>query len=288
MPAINKNHDPVESVSQSALSLLGGVLVEGELMRSVIMRPIDGHLEKSLGEICAQKTSIPQRITDVVCAAVEDIGGFPTEPSRVNALSAGDRRYLILQIACLFEGDGLWLSPTCGRCSTRYDLYLDRREIPVQAAGPGFPNVSVDLGAKQVVVRIPNGEDELWVANQKKSPTEIEMLDRLLVSVDGNAPLKGFVDSLGRKELVKIDQVLDGVAPDVGSQLKATCAACAHEQVFSYDVAASFCVFSDGLIEDVHRLASTYHWTEKDILDLPRNRRRRYLNRIDNSRGLHG
>jgi hypothetical protein len=38
----------------------------------------------------------------------------------------------------------------------------------------------------------------------------------------------------------------------------------------------------------VHVLASTYHWSERQILGLPRSRRRLYLDLIDRSRGVHG
>ncbi|MBL8741651.1 MAG: hypothetical protein JNK04_11175 [Myxococcales bacterium] len=37
----------------------------------------------------------------------------------------------------------------------------------------------------------------------------------------------------------------------------------------------------DGLLQDVHRIASRYHWAERDILALSWARRRRYLNLID-------
>jgi hypothetical protein len=33
-----------------------------------------------------------------------------------------------------------------------------------------------------------------------------------------------------------------------------------------------------GLYEEIHYLAYHYHWTERDILEMPRAKRRRYLN----------
>jgi hypothetical protein len=38
------------------------------------------------------------------------------------------------------------------------------------------------------------------------------------------------------------------------------------------------------MIADVHRLASTYHWSESEILALPLPRRRRYLAALDAER----
>jgi hypothetical protein len=34
---------------------------------------------------------------------------------------------------------------------------------------------------------------------------------------------------------------------------------------------------SGGLYEEVHHLAFHYHWSEREILDMPRAKRRRYL-----------
>ena len=43
----------------------------------------------------------------------------------------------------------------------------------------------------------------------------------------------------------------------------------------------------DSLDREVHTLAMQYHWSETDILSLPRERRRRYLRLIDRERGVH-
>jgi hypothetical protein len=40
-----------------------------------------------------------------------------------------------------------------------------------------------------------------------------------------------------------------------------------------------------GLIEDVHRLARTYHWTEDRVAALPPWRRARYLALIEREEG---
>lgn len=34
---------------------------------------------------------------------------------------------------------------------------------------------------------------------------------------------------------------------------------------------------AEGLCEEVHHLAFHYHWPEREILELPRTKRRRYL-----------
>ena len=41
-----------------------------------------------------------------------------------------------------------------------------------------------------------------------------------------------------------------------------------------------------GLFLDIHILASVYHWSEREILAMPRERRRLYLSLVDRSRGM--
>ena len=43
-----------------------------------------------------------------------------------------------------------------------------------------------------------------------------------------------------------------------------------------------------GLLAEVHRLAWHYHWSEAEILALPRHRRQQYLRLIDAARGMTG
>jgi hypothetical protein len=64
--------------------------------------------------------------------------------------------------------------------------------------------------------------------------------------------------------------------------VQATCPACG----IVHDIAIDPYVFlawplAQDLFHEVHLLASTYHWSELEILALPQHRRRRYLKLID-------
>ncbi|MEQ1895103.1 MAG: hypothetical protein ABL998_21395, partial [Planctomycetota bacterium] len=49
---------------------------------------------------------------------------------------------------------------------------------------------------------------------------------------------------------------------------------------------AEFAAARRALQEELHVLASTYHWSEAEILALPSDRRRRYVARILADRGV--
>ena len=70
------------------------------------------------------------------------------------------------------------------------------------------------------------------------------------------------------------------VAPTVSSP----CPDCGHEQEQPLDLGRVLLrhleAIQTGLLETVHQLAKSYHWTEDQILNLPARRRDRYLKLI--------
>lgn len=87
----------------------------------------------------------------------------------------------------------------------------------------------------------------------------------------------------------RIERALSRVAPCLSREMNGTCPECGAVTAFYFDVMhfilnelkhqAAF------VFEDVHRIASVYHWREERILALSSARRRRYAELIDWERG---
>ena len=77
---------------------------------------------------------------------------------------------------------------------------------------------------------------------------------------------------------------LETRAAGLGLELGTSCTGCGAAMVLPFDIA----VFLDGemgarasrLLDEVHLLASSYHWSESEILALPASRRQDYLKRV--------
>jgi hypothetical protein len=72
--------------------------------------------------------------------------------------------------------------------------------------------------------------------------------------------------------------------PQGDIQVLTTCPRCAGEWAETFDIVSFFwgelTAWSIRLLDDVHRLASTYGWSEADILTMAPSRREMYLARI--------
>jgi len=73
----------------------------------------------------------------------------------------------------------------------------------------------------------------------------------------------------------------------VSASVQAACPACGAPHVIDTDPYRALSLQSAGrLLQEIHILAATYHWGEAEILALPLERRRIYLDLIDRARGM--
>jgi hypothetical protein len=86
-------------------------------------------------------------------------------------------------------------------------------------------------------------------------------------------------------DLVRIDQALEDVSPEAVTETTMVCPSCGEPTRAQLDVTAMPLSSADLLYQEVHRIASTYHWSEREILSLTRQRRQRYLALIARQHG---
>ena len=112
------------------------------------------------------------------------------------------------------------------------------------------------------------------------------LLFTCLLSVnDGSVPM-GYVNAFDADALQKIDEALDEVSPYVGTTLVTACPECKQPQQIEINPYALDTTRHDALFQEVHMLAREYHWSEREIFSLSRERRRLYLRLIERSRNV--
>lgn len=274
-------------MSVGELQLPGGLHANRRLYREVHFAEVTGCLERQWSD-SSDTLSRPAWVSRVLGVALDTVGDQSVDEETADALCVGDRKYLMLHLASRLEGDDLWLFPRCQACGEPFDVGLQRSALPVVEAGEGFPWVKVQVDERALKVRVPNGADQRHIAESDAHGLDRLLLQRCIVEVDGAPPPPGFVQTLTEVGIQSIDTALEQTAPDVGTRLEGECPACHKTQLIEVDPYDLGSLDDTGLDEDVHRLAFYYHWSEAEILDLPRDRRRRYLALIDRERGRHG
>jgi hypothetical protein len=265
------------------MDLPGGVLREGVRRRDFAFRPVGGNLEAALVE-ASEAPTVPAAVTAALVASLARIGGAPPDEQVVADLAVGDRQFLARRLGVHLGRDPLWCTADCGACGTRFDVEVRQADLPVKDAGETFPNV--DVGPLRL--RVPSGADQETIAHLPDEQAVEALVARCRTDLDEtDLDETGLPDGHATVDPAAIEEALETVAPEVALAVLAHCPSCEEENLLAVDPYAGILGADDDVFDDVHRLASSYHWSEADILALTRDRRRRYLRLLDGVGG-HG
>jgi hypothetical protein len=265
------------------MTLPGGLWRHGECRRDWSFRPLTGEIEMSILEAGRGSESVPQRVTAVLSTVLAELGGAAAQRDAVRALSVADRQYLMRRIASLIGLEESWIAARCLTCGAGFDVPVRESELPVKPAGEGYPFADVETSLGPVRFRVPVGADQEAIA----AIPDLQAARRALALRCAVAPLSGELSGeLSDEDLDRAEQALEAIAPEVATQAQAACPDCGRPATVELDPYHCLGAAPGGLFLDIHILASAYHWSEKEILALPRERRRLYLSFVDRSRGM--
>ena len=260
------------------MNLPGGVLHDGSIRRDFRFRDITGEVERVLVDSGQTSVSLPEQVTRILSTSLLEVGGRAADETLARELSCGDRLFLILHLQSLLDNSPKWVTTRCAACDELVQFQITPKQFPVVEAGDAYPAATLHLSVGEMVVRLPNGEDEEAIARGKngESSPVMQLLSRLLTSRSEvvNPEL------LTGDDLELIDKRLDEMAPHVGLTVRIDCPHCHASTETELDPYSWLVSKEDALDMEIHTLASHYHWSEKEILQLPKRRRRRYLHII--------
>jgi hypothetical protein len=198
-------------------------------------------------------------------------------------LSLGRRDRLLLELRAATFGQRFDLAAPCPACGELLAVGVTAEALRIDGAlahdnGRERPEVVLPGGGR-VRLRPLNSLDLAAVALLQDPAEARRTLARrcLEASPPPDMPLPADLLDIIASRLAELDP-----QSDVFVSLK--CLACGHQWqapidiglVLAHDIEAA----ARRLMDDIHDLAGAYHWTEAEILALPRARRRRYLERI--------
>lgn len=275
------------------MRLPGGILEGGARQRDFAFRPLTGAVELTLAEAAAAACPMPARVTAALAASLETVVGKTPLPEVVAGLSVADRQFLMLELAARLGVGESWLTACCESCRERFDFAVDYRNLPVKEAGEGYPFADVETGLGPFRFRVPTGADQEFLADQDDAEALRCLLTRCLAARPGQVAdmrsSREIVDSFSADDIGRIETALEAVAPEVAVAVQAACPVCGALHVIDVNPYQALSrTLREDLLQEIHIIASAYHWGEAEILELPLDRRRRYLDLIDRARGMAG
>ena len=182
-------------------------------------------------------------------------------------LAAADRDALLAALHRQCWGDRIVTTLTCVACTSPFNLSFELSAVQRHLAAndscwhaDGDGRVVDENGAS---FKVPRAGDELAVVAD--SPRQAAVQLALLCGA-------------GPPDIEKASTALEQAAPIVDLDLTGTCVECGHEHSAHFDL-QSFLLQRllnerEGLLAEIHTLASAYGWSLRDILSLARSTRR--------------
>ncbi|MFJ4245040.1 hypothetical protein ACIP17_31075 [Streptomyces iakyrus] len=271
--------------------------VDGRLHREFELAALTGRDEELMAR--ADGGASAALVTEVLSRCVQRLGGIsPVTPDVARELLVADRHFLLLRLRSAAFGDQVRANLLCPwpGCGERVSLAFSLADVPVvQAPQHSFLHTvalsSEALGeddpvSADVIFRLPNGSDqeelsELVALNEAEALTRL--LSRCIRRIGPYEPPWGqrIVD-LSPRARSEIEECMEQLAPKVEQTMEVTCAACTRMFLVPLDIQRL--LFGDLrtdaslLYREVHHLAFHYHWSEREIMEMTRDKRRTYIN----------
>lgn len=286
-------------MDQITYLLPGGYVDQaGVVHRLVELIPLSGREEEFLVE--NHRGESASLATVILSRCVRRIGHIsPVSEDVAGNLLVADRQYLLLKLREVTFGDQIQAAVFCPwpDCGKKMDINFSIRDIPVRESEDKGPTYKMELSPeaaftadhgevyRELSFRLPNGGDQAAISPlvcQNEARALTILLERCIQSIGPwQNPGSELISRLSPLARLEIEQRMEAVAPQVELTMEADCPECGREFAVPFDLQEFFFgelrTSRDLLYREVHYLAYHYHWSEGEIMDLPREKRRKYI-----------
>ena len=191
------------------------------------------------------------------------------------SIVTADRDRILATVYRDLFGSKIESTVSCHYCRERFDVDFSLTTL-LEKLHPGVrqvPENGVYVTANGISYRLPTGEDEMAAMVPGETDPVQALLNQCLV-----AGAEG-TDS------ATVEEQMAATAPVMNLEMQAACPECAREQKVRFDM-QSFLLLRlkkerPRLLYEVDRIASSYHWSQHEILHLPRSLRKQYVDLIE-------
>jgi hypothetical protein len=234
-------------------------------------------------------------VTEVLRRCLSRLGTLDTiDAATVRGMLVGDRQYLMLKLREATFGDLVRGSAPCPwpDCGHRVAIAFSTHDVPVVAATEREIMHTLVLSEhagtgsaadRTVRFRLPTGADqeELSPLFAQGEAAALTALLHACVLCVGSREADDAVAALTPLARQEIEDRMAAIAPRLDLVMTATCVECGRAFEAPFDLQGFFfgeaALAPDTLRREIHYLAYHYHWSERDILDMDRDRRRGYI-----------
>lgn len=205
--------------------------------------------------------------------------------NRLASMTIGERDARLIEVRRNLFGPIFNNISNCSVCGQKVEWETTADEIQIQKSNTENPRSSFELKYKEYLIRfrLPNSYDVLELLEDATINNKAQKLIRscIIESIPSLEPNQKIPVDLENQ----INHKMEEYDPQANVLMNLTCPECKNKWDVIFDITqyiwAEINDWAIRLMQDVHILASTFGWSEKDILDMSRHRRNIYISMIN-------
>jgi len=227
---------------------------------------------------------ILQRTLILIAAACPEL-----DSDTVAKLSIGARDARLLQLREWMFGQRLLNTAQCPHCGERVEWQGKTTQLRIQAISDvdSTKEYELEVDDYQFRFRLLTSEDISTAMAEAQNNTSIgakTLLERCIISVDHSGKTCELA-ALPQYAVDALSEQIEKLDPQAEIRTTLTCPECSQQWQVLFDIASFLWVeinnWAEHTLQTIHRLASAYGWTEKEILNLSPFRRQLYLGMVN-------
>lgn len=224
--------------------------------------------------------SLLQRALMLLVTAFPEMGS-----DSVAELSIGTRDACLLLVRERLFGSRLVNNVICPQCAIRIEWEQDISDIVVKT--PDYQTAHqfrLEIDDYHLCFRLPNSIDMAELEGSSNVAVALQqLLRRCILSVEYAGAFCD-IEQLPESVIQALNLRIEELDPQADVRINLTCPECSHRWEVFFDIAsflwAEINEWAERMLQTVHKLARTYGWTEREILNLSPVRRQLYLGMI--------
>lgn len=219
-----------------------------------------------------------QRCLEFLVAANPDL-----DMDSVQQLSVGRRDALLMQLRSELFGPVLVNTTRCPQCNERVEWESNIEDFLEGGTGGAAEadQYQIETGDFRITFRLPNSLDVAAVLQSTEAADSARQLQQRCVIDATDSSGKCDTASLPAEVWQALNSRMENLEPQADVRIGLSCPACAHQWEAWFDIVGflwnELSVWAEKTLHTVHKLASVYGWTEREILRLSPVRRELYL-----------
>lgn len=210
-----------------------------------------------------------------------------SDNSVITSMSIGERNARLLQLQEWIFGNKMFHITYCQNCNEKLEWETDTTSMFLQNINNNFiaENYTLQFKGYEISYRLINNLDILNIQKNNISHTEAKasLLQSCLLEAKKSNKIIA-IEKLPNTVFDAIEKQMAVNDPQANMQFNLHCPACKHSWQAAFDIMNFFWeevnIWAERMMQEIYILSHYLHWTEKDILRMPAQRRQKYLQMI--------